>query len=242
MSNPSNLPQPSESRDELSNDDNWSRRNLNRVAGVTLMVISVLMIALMMHHPTAGGHDMHSFLEGIESIQTLNVIVHGGALIILLLLGSCMSALSSSLGTSSATVRLGAVFYAAGLLNMFAAATVSGFLVPGFAGTLAGATSEQLTAGGQILHLLREINRTCDEFGVLGMSAGIFWWSLRMCLQRQARFVGILGVIAGAGGVVGLFSGHLGATLHGVLGFVLVQGVWNVLVGVGLIRNWWKAR
>jgi hypothetical protein len=210
------------------------------VAGIVLIITSMLMIFLMMHHPTSHSHGMAKFMEDVEHMQSLNIVVHGGAIVILLLLAFCMSVLSSRLGTGSVFVRLAMIFYGAGILSMCAAATVSGFLVPGSLSTLAEATQPQLATGQQILALLRTINRTCDEFGVLGMSAGLFFWSLQMCLPRRGRLVGFLGAIVGLIGIAGLLSGHLGATVHGVIAFVVLQGIWNSLVGIGLLRSWWQ--
>ena len=212
----------------------------NQLAGSCLIGSSILMIFAMLHHPTGHGHDFASFVKEVKSLQTLNAIVHGGAIGIIAAFIFGFSYVSDRLGWSRAPVRVAAIAYGIGTSAMIIAAMVSGFLVPFFLERYSQATATEMEIATEVLGLLREANRAFDLLGVCGMSIGVACWSVAI-FGRQPKdwLTGGLGLIVGLVGILGIFTGLTEASVSGILAFVLLQGVWNIRVGIQMLRSRW---
>lgn len=212
-------------------------RSTDVLAGWVLILSTVLTIFVIMHHPVGKSSSMRDFIDEVAHMQSVNRLVHGAAIFAVLIFLSCNSHFASRLGWKYFSVRLGFCFYGLGTLLMVAAATVSGFIVPEYLEGLRDATDRELESGSIVLLALRETNHACDQLGVLAFSVALICWSAQ-CLGQAKRLivVGTVGLLAGAVGLVGLFTGHLGPTVHGVLLFLGLQAGWNLCVGWQLIR------
>lgn len=208
-----------------------------RTAGILLIAGSILMIFAMLHHPTGHEHEFSEFIEEVQSFQLLNALVHGGAIGLLLIFMLGFSFLSDRLGWSRLDVRLAVIFYVLGGAAMVVAAMVSGFIVPFFLDRYSEASAAELQIAESILALLREVNRAFDQLGVIGMSVGVFFWSTAMIYRERQEWIGGgLGILVGVLGVAGVFTGHLEASVPGIIAFVLLHGTWNFWIGLKLLR------
>ncbi|MEM8734868.1 MAG: hypothetical protein AAGG44_11625 [Planctomycetota bacterium] len=54
-----------------------------KAAGVSFIVIAVLVVFAMMHHPTPHSHSFEEFIFEVQSIDQLNRWVHGSSIVML---------------------------------------------------------------------------------------------------------------------------------------------------------------
>lgn len=215
-----------------------SSQSAPKIAGIFLIAGSVLMIFAMLHHPTGHEHEFSDFIKEVRSIQAVNAAVHGGAIGLLAVFLFSFSYLSDRLCWKSAEVRLATIFYGLGSGAMVVAAMVSGFIVPFFLARYATASASEMEIGQQALGLLREFNRAFDQLGVIGISIGVLFWSIALVNRKSLDWLsGVLGISAGALGIAGVFSGHLEASVPGIIAFVVLQGIWNIRIGYTLLRD-----
>jgi len=213
------------------------------VAGIIILAATLIVVFLMLHHPSPGSH---SFADKVDEFGSngghshkgmSNVLVHGGAIAIMGLYVFAFSWLSTCLGWNRTSVRLAMLSYTLGALGMIAAAMVSGFIMPFFLGRYDGATPAESEMAIQVLRLLRDVNRCFDQLGVIAMSSGVLFFAIAMLCERQRFWIaGILGVIVGLAGMASPVSGHFDATVHGIIAFVILQGIWNITVAILLMR------
>ncbi len=220
-----------------------------RAAGVVILVASILTLVFFAAHPAIHSHDLGEAVAEMSRIATTNMLVHG---VLIAMMGAFVLGFwglteqlaSSAAGHSSARLILsrgGLVAYAMGALAMMGAATVNGFFVTGLAlqyHDLEPARMEPLRA---LLVFCHTANATLDVMGIVGMSIGVFLWSLLLMATRRSdggtRIIGALGVLIGAALPVLLIAGHPAMTMHGMGAFLLAQMLWNMAVATQMIRG-----
>ena len=207
-----------------------------RIAGTMLIAATLLSVLAMAHHPTLTAPDITTALQQLKQLADLSAWVHGILIGLMLLIFWCLTEYSLRRGVEKPLVRGGLIFYGAGVVAMIGAATVSGWLTARV-GTLVP------NPGDQDLHLLAilinfsgSMNRVMANLGAVGMSAGILAWSIGLLHERGwTRGAGILGIVAGLTPALLLITGGMHLDVHGMMLVVLIQGIWNVALGILLI-------
>ncbi len=208
-----------------------------RVAGVLLVVASVLEVVAMSHHPSVGSHDVAGAVAEIGRISALSGIVHGALIALMLASLYCLTEFCVQRGLRRPLVRAGLVAYAAGVVSMFGAAMVSGFIITSMASQLRVATAVDQQISAQLLNLCALVNRTMANTGVIAMSAGIALWSIGLLHDSGlSRWIGALGCIVGLLPTAGLATGLLHLDVHGMGIVVLLQTCWSIGLGILLYR------
>lgn len=211
-----------------------------RVGGIVILIGSLLMVFAMLHHPTGHAHDFGDFVDKVDSIRTVNALVHGSAIAVMIMFVFGFSWLSTCIGWNRPAVRMAMIVYTLGAVGMIVAAMVSGFIVPFFLERYAQAPFSEAEIAKAVLDMLRNVNRAFDQLGVCAMSIGVVCWSISILNHpRRDWLTGVLGLLVGGGGLVGMFTGHLAATVQGIISFVLLQALWNIAVSIQMIRRRW---
>jgi len=209
-----------------------------RLAGVILLAASVLEIAVMAHHPTVHRADIAEVVEQISRLAWLDGVVHGVLMGLMLLVVYGFSEFALRRGLERPLIRAGAIAYGAGALVMLGAALVDGFVVTGVASLTPHGTAVDLQINAQLLILCRVMNQSCANFGVVAMSAGIGCWSLDLLRDGgQRRMTGVLGCLVSAVPAIALMCGLMHLDVHGMMAVLLLQALWNVAVGVLMLRS-----
>jgi len=82
------------------------------------------------------------------------------------------------------------------------------------------------------------VKRSSANVHVVAMSVAILLWSAAILRSRlMGRAVGIAGVVAGTGILLGLFSGHLRMDVHGFGLVTLAHAAWLIWLGILLCRG-----
>jgi hypothetical protein len=135
-------------------------------------------------------------------------------------------------------VRAGLIAYIVGVLAMIGAAMMSGFVITQIASLTPHATDPDRRISGHLLILCSVLNQTFASLGVLLMSVGIVFWSLDLLRgPRLARLVAMFGLLVGLLPAATLALGALHLSVPGMTQVVLLQSVWNIGIGLLLIRG-----
>jgi hypothetical protein len=207
---------------------------LNRIAGFLLAACMLMMLIAISHHPVAPRRRGLEALEGIVALGSSDRIVHG--LLVLIIFAMIFSFTVYTLGRVRLPLGVAAwVAFFAGNMSVIGAALTDGFFVPGFAESyLRGAPADAAPALA-ILNAAAVVIQILTRFGFLATSAAVSLWSIDLILDRgQARFIGVLGVIATVAVVAMLFLGGT-INVHSLIVIVGLQALWYLAIAYRLI-------
>jgi hypothetical protein len=222
--------------DTLQTDNSSHRRAV--IAGAVLAAATVLEILAMAHHPSVHTADVAEAVRIISQLAPLGAWVHGTLQALLLIVAYGLSEFVLRRGIERPLIRAGAIAYAAGIIVMIGAAMVSGFIITGLMTLTPHTTPTDLQINTQLLVLCRVLNQSCANFGAVAMSAGIALWSLDLLRDAGApRMIGVLGLLVGVSPALALMFGLMHLDVPGMTAVLVLQAVWNVAVGVGMIRS-----
>ena len=219
-------------------DPRRPRANSTVVAGAILLVVTLLAVVAMAHHPRGvATSDVAHAMDHLAGLSRVTAVVHGGLIALMLLTLHCLAEFASHRGASRPLIRSGAIAYTAGVFVMIGAALVSGFVTPNVASAMPHVTPVDLQIGRQLLILCGILNQTCAGFGVVAMSIGIALWSLDLLHDRGTlRGVGVLGLLVGIVPIVALLTGAIRLDVRGMSDVVLLQAAWNLAIAALLLR------
>lgn len=207
-----------------------------RRAGLVLVAATIVSIVAMAHHPSVGSHEPAAAIAEIGTKATLNRLVHG-VLIALMGLELCAFAVfGDRLGTRRDAVRVGFVAYALGIGAMIGAALISGFVITGLAAHYAEAGADP-AAFANLARLAMTGNQALAQFGTVAISAAILAWSIALLRDRSRRWLAIVGFAASMLPALALVAGVIRLDVHGMTLVVVAEAIWNIAVGVALIRG-----
>lgn len=209
-----------------------------RNAGVLLVAATILEVAAMSHHPSVTSHSIPQALDQIARVSELSSWIHGLLIGLMLAVVYSLTEFVRRRDMALPLVRAGFITYVAGVLAMIGAATMSGFVITQFASLTPHATETDLQNAGQILILCTVLNQTLSSLGVVLMSTGIVLWSLDLLRSpKLARLLGSIGLLIGLLPAAALVIGALHLNVQGMTQVILLQSVWNIGLGVLLIRG-----
>ena len=208
------------------------------LAGWTLLIVTLLAVLVMAHHPSASLSDTAQAILRIDELSRPAELVHAAMMTLLLVTFYGLLEFVMQRGWSRPLMRAGTIAYLVGLVVMMGAALVSGFVLPDVAAMMPHDTTVDLQIDRQLLILCRILNQACANFGVVAMSIGIGLWSLDLLRDRGLlRATGVLGVVVCLVPIVGLTTGLIRLDVHGALRVLAIQAVWNLTIAVWLIRE-----
>ncbi len=207
-----------------------------RAAGIILVASSVLAVLFMAHHPTAETHDAAALAADIGGKATLSRFVHGGLIALLAAQLFAFTVFSRWVGTERSAVGAGLVAYAIGTGAMIGAALISGFIVSDLATHYAHEAASDSQAFMDLLRISMTGNQALAKLGVIAMSTAIVLWAFALFRTRRPLWVAIVGLLAGLGPALALATGLIHLDVVGMLLVVIAQTIWNLSVGVLLVR------
>jgi hypothetical protein len=195
-------------------------------SGVLLLSGAIAGLLIMLLHPT--GAEVGAATPG-HGMELLNRLVHGFALavtpaVFLGLLGFARAMGPSKLSTAAL------VAWGYGAVAVMSAAVASGFVTPA---TMHGTATPEAFA-----HYSYLWNQGYATVNVAASGAAMILFGLAM-LGSPARLRGPawLGILAGAGLLLGILSGHLRLDIHGFGIVMIAEGIWLAWLAVLLLRT-----
>jgi len=214
------------------------RRPSGAPAGIVLVTASLVAIAAIAHHPTAGRKPTpEELLAQIVRLQHGDHAVHAFALAATaaLLYGLAVFAIRNDPRRS--VVVGGLVAYALGSVLVAFAALTDGFVVPSIAAAYAGHGPAAVTGAVQLLNFCAIVIQVCTKFWLFATSLAVVLWSAAIVRGGAAQLaLAGLGFVAGALVVV-LTATSSAVTPHSLGIVVVLEALWYVGIGVEMIRG-----
>lgn len=207
-----------------------------RIPGISLVASSIVAMAAMAHHPTAGGGgDFAAFARNVERMAGVNQAVHGTMIVLVAVLTWTLVAFAARRGLHRPLVMAGLVAWAIGAVIMIIPPVFNGFVIVDIA--------RRALASPETADMLRVTLQTLSSgvgvivmIGAIGMSIAVFLWSADLARNTgPARWTGVLGLVAGAGLVIALPTAIGRLDLAGMTLVLVVWAVWFLAVGTLMI-------
>ena len=210
----------------------------DRTSGLAIVVGVIVSVAMMSHHPTGSGHAGAAGVAEAAHVAGLNRFVHGALIAASLVLAFGFQGFTAQLARPLA--RFALLFYVAGTAAMVGAALVNGFVFPAVMERWGGRSDAEIELARVVLDWGWELNQALAYLGIFTWATAVAAWSfvlLRMPADGPwPRIIGAVGLV-GAPAFVALFAlGSLSADVAGFGAFVFGHSLWNLAVGVLLLR------
>lgn len=206
--------------------------------GILLVVATLLEIAAMARHPSVHSPDIAHAIEEILRLASLSAWVHGVLIALMLGIFYILAEFSRRRGIDRPWVRAALIAYAVGVLSMIGAALMSGFVIGRVAAATAHLADADLRTSAQLLNFCSVLNQTFANLGAILMSFGIVFWSIDLLRTRPLpRLLGLFGLLVGMVPALALVLGGLHLDVMGMTQVVVLQALWNVGIGVLLVRG-----
>jgi hypothetical protein len=191
----------------------------------------------MAHHPSVETHTAAEAIREIGRIGSINEVVHGTMIAIVVALLFGLTVFSIRRGLAKEAVLGGLIAQAIGTGTTIVAAMTSGFLIPEIAARYASASPQGLQFAVQVISICGTVVQLFSKLGEVGLTLAIVLWSVDLVrTPGYVRMTAILGFAAGAFAVAMLlFGGSLTPRTLGSI--VLAQAIWYFAVGALLIRR-----
>jgi hypothetical protein len=209
-----------------------------RVAGIGLIIASLLSVLAMAHHPTVTAPDITQALQQLKDLAALSGWVHGILIALMLFIFWCLTEYSLRRGVEKPLTRAGLIFYGAGMVSMIGAAIVSGWLTARVGALVPAPDGQDLHLLAILINFSFSMNQVLANLGAVAMSAGILAWSVGLMHDKGwNRGTGALGILVGIAPALALIGGGMHLDVHHMLVVVVLQGVWYIALGVLLVTK-----
>jgi len=211
-----------------------------RKAGIILVVATAYALVMIFMHPTAEAGAIQNVLAEIAAESWMSGFVHGTLIIAIGAFIYGHWVFTEHLGFTAAGARLGLISYVMGYGSMVLAALVSGFVTTGLALRYAGAVegSAQEAALKVATSLSFGFNQAYANFGVYGIALALVLISIVMIGRAgPIRLVGAAGLVIGLATGAAFAAGLTETDLHGMIGLLAGQAIWNFAIAWLLITR-----
>jgi hypothetical protein len=212
-------------------------RNLQRIAGLVLIAGPIASIAALALDQGASASDTRTLLQQIAAAGPAHELAHAVQMACVTGYAFAFSVLATRLDLRRAPVLAGLIAYGLGVGMMLIATVNDGFLTTAVAQRFAAGPAEDLETAR---NLIRFCGMAITWFGDLAfvlMAVGAALWSLVLVRRGGlARMAAVAGLVGGAG-TLGAVVLQPRLDMGALMGIVLAQACFEVLVGVVLTRG-----
>ena len=204
------------------------------VSGALLIGSTLVAVLALLRHPSgllgAGDHFARE--------AQMAIWVH--AMVIAMALVSFLGffGLQRRLAATPDLATAGLVAYGFAVIGVTIAAGISGFAGTALAARYIGADEGTKHVLHEIFHYNSMVNQAYAKVHLVASAAAILLWSLGILKSHAlGRALGLVGVVVGAGTLVGLLFGPIVLGVHAIFLYAFGQGAWTVWVGIELVRG-----
>ncbi len=203
------------------------KNQLEKNAGISLIIGSVLGVITMVIHPVGGS------IDHLISISTVIIASHTIALFSIPFLMFGFWGLSRRIGFDNSFSVLALVTASLGLIAVMIAAAVNGIVVPFFVDNLKGASPEKIQTAEMILSFGFSLNQAFDYIFVGGICQAFLLWSIAIVKGKVfPKWIAFLGIALGLGFLIVMISGFVFSNLQGFRIFFFPIVAWMVSAGI----------
>lgn len=208
------------------------KNQLEKNAGISLIIGSVLGVITMVIHPVGGS------IDHLINISTVIIVSHTIALFSIPFLMFGFWGLSRRIGFDNTFSILALVTASLSLVSVMMAAAINGIVVPFFVDNLKGTSPEKIETAEMILSFGFSLNQAFDYIFVGGICQAFLLWSIAIVKGKVfPKWVAILGIALGLGFLVVMISGFVLSDLQGFRMFFFGIVAWMVSVGILLQKS-----
>jgi hypothetical protein len=205
--------------------------NVEKNAGIALLISCFLMTVTMFMHPAGGS------IEHLLRITNRIIITHSIAIVAMPFCFVGFWGLTKKLGTENFFSFTAMVVSGFGLIAGMCAAAVNGLVLPLYIQQYKDSPAEIIESIKPILKYGTSLNHAFDFIFIGALCLSILFWSIAMLQAKKlALWLGYFGIALSLLAIVMLAFGFVFVSLQGFRVFVYGVVVWLFLVSVLLIR------
>jgi hypothetical protein len=205
---------------------------MEKKAGISLLVFTILLVLTMVLHPAGGG------VEHLIRISPQIVITHSIALLSLPFGWVGFWGLTRRIGTGHFGSLLAFALVSLGLVAVMLAAATNGLVLPIFLQHYHDATPEKLEAIKPVLRYSFAVNHAFDYIYTFAFCLAVSGWSVAgLFTKKLSAWLCWTGIAVSIITAAIFLSGIALNTLQGFRLFVTSIVIWLVLVGWQLVKN-----
>lgn len=209
--------------------------NPHRALACAFALCAVAIFVVLAFHPGGGGRTLTEVIQAEARDQVKNAVVHGGFILISVILIVCFARLSRILQPARLSVITGFVAFCVGAGALMMSLGLDGLVVPAIAVRCLREGTAQSLASAQTLFLFSgACIKVLMPTGLLFEGGAMLSYSVAMIAQRRL-WIGGVGVAAGIAMLIGpLLMSGLGP--HVLIGGIVVLCVWYL----GIAGTLWQ--
>jgi hypothetical protein len=203
--------------------------------GLALVFGTIGYVATMALHPVG---ITNVSAEALTRESQITVAVHALGLLSLPVVVFGLFGLSSRAGWHRPSTQFAFITYCLSVVAVMLAAAADGLIGPALVQKTIGANEALVQSLRTAFEFNYQVNQAFAKVFVVGAAIAIISWSYAVAsLGSFERRVAWFGWFVGAASLAGLFSGHVRMDVHGFGAIVLLQAVWNIALGVSMMRS-----
>jgi hypothetical protein len=200
-----------------------------RALAALFAACAIAFVVLLAAHPGGNSHTIAESVALEIATEQVGRIVHGGAILVLMLLLGAHVAFARTTAPSTLAATIAVVLFGAGSVLLTGSLVVDGFVVPALAHLFLAAKDSSAQSGiesqiqfaGAVIGVLMPMS-----LAVFGASAIAYTRPL-MSLGGRARFAGLAVGAAGLGSVLLIGATPSSMRGHAVLGALVLMVLWQ---------------
>lgn len=208
------------------------KNQLEKNAGISLIIGSVLGVITMVIHPVGGN------IDHLINISGVIIVSHTIALFSIPFLMFGFWGLSRRIGFDNSFSVLALVTASLSLAAVMMAAAINGIVVPFFVDNLKDASPEKIKTAEMILSFGFSLNQAFDYIFVGGICQAFLLWSIAVIKGKTfPNWIAFLGIALGLGFLIAMISGFVLSDLRGFRIFFFGIVAWMIAAGIMLQRT-----
>jgi hypothetical protein len=205
---------------------------LNKSAGISLIIGAILVIITMVLHPVGGG------IKHLLEISTILIATHALAIISLPFLLYGFWGLSDRLGITNSISLVALITISMGIIAGMLAAAINGLALPMFIENYIDADTETLNSIEPILKYGLALNMAMDYIFIGACCIAILLWGILIVTKLIfPKWIGYAGILLSICAIVTGISGFVFTDLFGFRVFIFGLVLWIVVVGYYLRKR-----
>lgn len=208
------------------------KNQLEKNAGISLIIGSVLGVITMVIHPVGGN------IDHLINISGVIIVSHTIALFSIPFLMFGFWGLSRRIGFDNSFSVLALVTASLSLAAVMMAAAINGIVVPFFVDNLKDASPEKIKTAEMILSFGFSLNQAFDYIFVGGICQAFLLWSIAIIKGKTfPNWIAFLGIALGLGFLIAMISGFVLSDLRGFRIFFFGIVAWMIAAGIMLQKT-----
>jgi len=221
-------------------DQAGASRGARYFGGVLLAMTGVLMLGLVLHHPTVEGRlSVQALSAAIQRVAGVDRFVHGMLMAIIGLQALGFYLFSARLGFRKPAVAAGFMAFAAGAVLMAVPTTLDGFVTPDFAAACLKLPGGCGAADVGALRLIGAMVQDFTKVALILMSTAAAAWGVAL-LPRPGwlnRLAGLAGLACGVAPAWVLLTASINLRPDNLALIIGAQVVWSLVASAVMLAG-----